>query len=788
VTSRLYLKKMPLLGGAQVDISAFTGRRGAAFFDGQRSLIELGMRMKEGEASQGEFLVMDPYQDFTDTFLSGIPDAHWLVTWTEDGPGYEAWLFRGRVANVEGGRGVAKVEDEVEWHVTADDGNIDLRGQAFTTSWVRPEETDIQRLVALQLYTLNGSSSTATHHRDTCEIIVNTSHLAPNTNTVTMPAKKYLPGTQPMEVVQDCAQTAGKTFGVVIHHDGGSHLCLLYIVNNDHATYASAAKISDQVDDWDPDNASTPVWEPHWESGYGNVVEMQSRLSALVGIWGAENAAYAEYPSVEEHTDYWVDAYHDSQSTTQAQANLRTAGILEERRGDNLTHRVSVIVTPEQVDLITAGMSIGIKAAVTSPFLISAVGEYVDKRIAECRFEPLPDGRYWAHLDLERPLLRVAPGRGRVGPIPPVQSEPPASAVTDYFWSFAESVYDDTTGLYPGGSLSSSVWHPGYVHSHVLMPSVGCDSASSKAPISPGTYHVRAIIARASETYNTGGIRFHATSWDGSTPTTIWTSGLVTAVDTPTTVESDITFPAGADEFTFAVNYNTSRIYEVELTHGGSTPGFTGTDAPLAATSGTGTVGTSPIYSPIDHQHPVQTASVTPIADDGGYFIGSSVEDALQESAGRLIAVLTNKSGGSVDEGDVVVVDTTASDSFTTTTTAAKESSIGIALETIANDATGRVMLAGIAHPVTVGASVTRGHYLYTSSVATEATGSATRTAGAFGQFIQSGTTPAAWIWGPADATSATSIPAVLPLTAVNGGVPELVWDDDNSLIPTEVV
>jgi hypothetical protein len=791
VTTRLYLRRPTAFGGDHVELTDFYGvRRGTPFMDEDRSLVELGMRCAEGSASQGTFLWVDPFHrgDTPDPVWStSFPLAHSLVTWTEDAPGYEAWLFRGRVANDEGGRGEAVVDMETEWNITVDDGNVDLRGQAFSEAWVRPEESDIARLVALQAYILNGASSTAPKFRSTCQITVSTSHLTPNTNTVTMPAKKYVAGSQPQDVVQDCSETAGKNYAVVIHHTGGSHLCLFYTVPGDNTTYVSPITISDRIEDWDPDHPTNPVLEPHWEKGSSTIFQMQQMLSGMVGVWGSsETATFVEDTAVRDNYEYWVEGYHTGTQTA-AESDDKAAGVFFQRKQLQVTHRASVLLNADQVDMVGAGMSLQMRTAATHD---PDIETFITRRIVECRFEPRNDGRYWCHMDIERPILLNRNGPGYTNPIPPVQSEPPAGAVTDYLWTYESSVYDDTTGTHAGGSLSSSVWHPGFVHSHVLMPSVGCDSSTSKAPITPGTYHFRAIISRQSSTYNPSGVRIHVSSWDGPTRTTIWTSGYVTAVNSPTTVESDVTFPAGADEFTFAVDYNTSRIYEVELTHGASSPGFAGTSVPPASTDSIGAVGTSPIYAPIDHQHPVQTAIVTPITDDGGFFTGPSVEEALQESAGKIIAVLTNKSGGTVDEGDVIVVDTATSDAFATTTTAGKETSIGIVLETIEADADGRVLLAGVADLVSTGGSVSRGHYLFTSSTPKEATGSATRAAGAFGQFLQSGTTPRAWIWGVADQTASGGTPAgaVLPLTAVDGGVPGLVWDDDNSLIPTEVV
>jgi hypothetical protein len=117
----------------------------------------------------------------------------------------------------------------------------------------------------------------------------------------------------------------------------------------------------------------------------------------------------------------------------------------------------------------------------------------------------------------------------------------------------------------------------------------------------------------------------------------------------------------------------------------------------------------------------------------------------------QVVEALTNKSGGSVAAGDVVIVDTTNNDAFTTTTSASFGGVIGIAQETIANNAVGRVLMAGYAALVNVPASVTRGHYLFTHTVAKQATGSASRAVGAFGQFLTGGTTPDAHLFGITD-------------------------------------
>jgi len=119
----------------------------------------------------------------------------------------------------------------------------------------------------------------------------------------------------------------------------------------------------------------------------------------------------------------------------------------------------------------------------------------------------------------------------------------------------------------------------------------------------------------------------------------------------------------------------------------------------------------------------------------------------------QVVLYLTNKSGGSVIKGDVVVIDTANDEAFTTTTTARALISVGVVLEEngIANNAAGRVVVAGYCPTMTVQATVTRGHYAETYTTVKQANGNATRRSGSFGQFLKAGTTPSAWLWGSTD-------------------------------------
>lgn len=129
-------------------------------------------------------------------------------------------------------------------------------------------------------------------------------------------------------------------------------------------------------------------------------------------------------------------------------------------------------------------------------------------------------------------------------------------------------------------------------------------------------------------------------------------------------------------------------------------------------------------------------------------------------TVGRMVVdVQTNKSGGAVAYGDVVINDATTAHSFTTTTSGAFTTGVvGVCIEPngIASNATGRVQTQGYVAQVNTNASVTLGYFLKTHTVAKQAAGSASRVVGAFGVAMSTGTNPAAMLWGLPDATSAS--------------------------------
>ncbi len=132
----------------------------------------------------------------------------------------------------------------------------------------------------------------------------------------------------------------------------------------------------------------------------------------------------------------------------------------------------------------------------------------------------------------------------------------------------------------------------------------------------------------------------------------------------------------------------------------------------------------------------------------------------MPNTYGRQVVVpLTNKSGAGVIAGDVVIVDSTNNDAFTTTTSANVTATVGVVQETIASNAAGRVLISGYAALINVNASVTRGNYGATFTVAKQATDvGVSRAAGTFVQFFTGGTTPDGVVY-PVDLVGASGSP-----------------------------
>lgn len=116
------------------------------------------------------------------------------------------------------------------------------------------------------------------------------------------------------------------------------------------------------------------------------------------------------------------------------------------------------------------------------------------------------------------------------------------------------------------------------------------------------------------------------------------------------------------------------------------------------------------------------------------------------------VAVLTNKSGGFLGFGDVVIVDVSNAASFVTTTTAGYlDGRIGVILDPggIADDAPGTVAFSGFVPRINLDGSAAVGDAIACSSVAGQGTPhAAPLTSGDFAQSIGTGSNPAALLFG----------------------------------------
>lgn len=468
-------------------------REGVPVFDSSGfPLIDMAQRWEMGQAGQGSYTYVD-----VDGSLSYFHRPHAEVKLIEDESGTDYVIGWGRMeggndvarptASGSGGPGHGTVEHN---SIQVMDCNIDLRGLPFRTAWERPAETTWQRLQALELRSLNGSSSTGQTRRATTDITINNftggNHLVDASDPVDMEAHTYPVGTTPLDVMEDIfSQWEGKRWGVTIHHtDSGSHKCLLVLDPDDNETFQSALKISDHLEDWNPDDPDEPVLAPEWRRGAGKISDNSDVISGLISIYGGNvdnpRHVYVETADSEDEWETWVDVYNDDIAKNETQAERRANKILADRKRPYVTPQPSIRLNPDQVTLITAGQSIEVKSVVINQGADRA--NYQWWRIAEIRWEPLPDGRWLAHLELGRAKnARGANGGG--GPPQPGSTSPKPPPICipdpgdteqiDWDWEPCASVsWEDSFTLLTGNAWGS---YPGWTGSP------GCGTSAARA-------------------------------------------------------------------------------------------------------------------------------------------------------------------------------------------------------------------------------------------------------------------------------------------------------------------
>jgi len=116
----------------------------------------------------------------------------------------------------------------------------------------------------------------------------------------------------------------------------------------------------------------------------------------------------------------------------------------------------------------------------------------------------------------------------------------------------------------------------------------------------------------------------------------------------------------------------------------------------------------------------------------------------------QVILTLRNMSGGLLSLGDVVAIGTLSDAEFGTTSEVGyNDGSVGVLLEHIPNNATGQVVMSGWVPQINLASAATYGQMFKTHSMPGQATPVNTIEAGVFGQVLDSGSTPEAFIWNP---------------------------------------
>jgi len=199
----------------------------------------LANKASDGESSQSTLIVDDDNGEYGNSanLPAGLTAlsiaAHNVVTVTETATTPSTVLLRGRVTPKRIGRADKGYMGRArQLAVQLDDYNADLKGNAFLADQVRPSETDVARATWIYNSFLTGDQRYTT----------NLTNGIISTGAVTMPAKTYEAGTEPYEVLQDCALAGEKNFFVMA--DG-----TFYYAPIEDTSKTALLRISDRLDE-----------------------------------------------------------------------------------------------------------------------------------------------------------------------------------------------------------------------------------------------------------------------------------------------------------------------------------------------------------------------------------------------------------------------------------------------------------------------------------------------------------------------------------------------------------
>ncbi|HET7668217.1 MAG TPA: carbohydrate binding domain-containing protein, partial [Mycobacterium sp.] len=501
--------------------------------------IHGGMQADNGSPGMGELILDDVDNDIPHrTEPPGLQiAAHNQLIWSEDSPGYEAWLSIGRVDNKSVGRPYTYTAGvNRQWTVQWADANIDLDGLTLTADEERPAETDVDRVLYFLGAFCNGDPRLTT---------VFGTHLVSSSGTVTMPAKSYEAGTELVEVFDDCASVAGKIYAVVIHEDSGAdHTCFLYIDEEDHDTYPCTISISDQLADVDGE----AVFEPHWRQGAATLEQGQELITGIVSRYGADTTSTVVVTD-SAHADlydYWVKPYNDDLAATATQATNRATAMVHSRWNEHVSHQPSILIPARLHNLIRAGMSIDIRSAAAMG------GQYLGttqtRRIAAIEWSHAgwTDEPYlWANLQLDRTPRKLPLSQGtRPGPTGP------SGSCTDVTSSKAPHFIDGTTTDWgTGGTPHFSTVGGGHGGTNSAGGASGLVDNETLVYLFTGTF-------TAGKTYTL--TYWHSATFDNTMPVSFG-AGAYALNDPPTMTD-------GTTTSVTAISDGVWRLHEIEWT------------------------------------------------------------------------------------------------------------------------------------------------------------------------------------------------------------------------------
>jgi len=357
-------------------------------------------------------------------------------------------------------RGPFRVGSQREYGITPMDANALLGG--FIATITRPSETDYARVIAF-----------ATQYRPTFDTT-----WVLNTNTVTMPTKKYDSDRGFGELIADLAEFTGKT--LFVHDKAAGGRCLHYHQFTEGHTSGLSINDDPAVQD------EVTVFAPEFGQSFNRTsVDLRN---VVRGRDQAGRISFAvDDTSVAAHNadGLYHQATIDFETTGQTDLNVKAAAYLASSKDDYDTRTVAIGPLDETaLALIRVGDLISVDSAV-----LALTGDY--KRIAHMTLTPYgvaPSPTTWlATLELEQPVRR----RARVKS--PAALAPTPNTVTPFVsvCTFDPTVFDDfdrTVSAGAGTASGGSVW------SNVTTPGgsdYGVNGSQLFLGMSGGTFRVR---------------------------------------------------------------------------------------------------------------------------------------------------------------------------------------------------------------------------------------------------------------------------------------------------------